>query len=122
MWKVEFAQDATRDFELIFDHLVAAYQDFGEDPDAALERAALRIRAIQGLAVEIGKAPYQGTLREDLLKGLRFVRRDKAVFWFVPDPDLRVVRVLAVFFGAQNHMTHMLTRLLGTVSSHRPAG
>lgn len=36
-----------RDFELIFDHLFAAYSDLGDHPDEALERAAGRIRELR---------------------------------------------------------------------------
>jgi hypothetical protein len=34
------------------------------------------------------------------------------VFWFIPDSDRETVQILAVFFGAQDHITHMLKRLL----------
>ena len=32
--------------------------------------------------------------------------------WFVLDEGQKIVRVLAVFFGAQDHIRHMLVRLL----------
>lgn len=112
MWSVEFSADAERDFELIFDHLVESYLEFGEDSHVALDRAAERIRGIRALSDKLAKAPKQGTLRPDILEGLRFVRLDKAVFWFVPDKEQKNVRVMAVFFGAQDHIRHMLVRLL----------
>lgn len=112
MWRVEYAADSLRDFELIFDHLHGAYQDFGEDERTAFERAAERVHAIQAAGQEIAKAPYQGTLRPDILPGLRFVRRDGAVFWFNLDEAREVVQILAVFFGGQDHIRHMLRRLL----------
>lgn len=111
MWSLEFAADAERDFELIFDHLVESYLEFGEDSDVAFERAVERIRGIQVSANKLALAPKQGTLRPDILEGLRFVRLEKTVFWFVLDEDQKTVRVLAVFFGAQDHIRHMLTRL-----------
>ena len=112
MWSLEFAADAERDFELIFDHLVESYLEFGEDNDVAFERAVERIRGIRISANKLALAPKQGTLRPDILEGLRFVRLDKAVFWFVLDEGQKIVRVLAVFFGAQDHIRHMLVRLL----------
>ena len=104
MWSLEFSADAERDFELIFDHLVKSYLEFGEDSDVAFERAVERIRGIRISANKLALAPKQGTLRPDILESLRFVRLDKAVFWFVLDEGQKIVRVLAVFFGAQDHI------------------
>jgi toxin ParE1/3/4 len=112
VWSLEFAADAERDFELIFDHLVKSYLEFSEDNDVAFERAVERIRGIRISANKLALAPKQGTLRPDILESLRFVRLDKAVFWFVLDEGQKIVRVLAVFFGAQDHIRHMLVRLL----------
>ena len=51
---------------------------------------------------------------------------DKAVFWFVLDEGQKIVRVLAVFFGAQDHIRHMLVRLLddrpNALNSLQPCG
>ena len=112
MWTVEFAAAAERDFELIFDHLLKSYQDFGEDFDIAIDRVERRILSIQSTAHDLGKIPYQGTLRPDILDGLRFVRHNKAVYWFVVHEDRQKVQVLAIFYGGQDHIRHMLTRLL----------
>jgi len=119
VWTVEFAAGTERDFELIFDHLHQSYLSFGDDEDTAFDRAANRIRDLHSAAAAMSRAPYQGTLREDILPGLRFVRRDRAVFWFVPDQPEQVVRVLAVFFGGQDHIRHMLTRALGAGGADR---
>lgn len=112
MWTVEFAAAAERDFELIFDHLLQSYLDFGDDAQTAMERAEQRILAIQASALDLAKTPFQGTLRPDILEELRYVRRDRAVFWFIANKERKVVQVLAVFFGGQNHIQRMLTRLL----------
>lgn len=112
-WGIEFAEAAERDLELILDHLIQSYQDFGDDPATAFERAVGRLAAIQTDAEGISLAPFQGTLRPDVMEGLRYVRHDRAVFWFVPDEGRQVVQVLAVFFGGQDHIRHMLVRLLG---------
>lgn len=112
MWTVEFAVTAERDFELIFDHLLQSYQDFGDDFDTAFERAESRIAEIMSSARDLAKVPFQGTLRPDILIGLRFVRHNKAVFWFVADEDGELVQILAVFFGSQDHIRHMLARVL----------
>lgn len=112
MWTVEFAVQAERDFELIFDHLFQSYRDFGDEFDLASDRAAQRVLAIQSSAHDLAKVPFQGTLRPDILDGLRFVRHSKAVYWFVAHEDRKVVQVLAIFYGGQDHIRHMLTRLL----------
>jgi plasmid stabilization system protein ParE len=112
VWTVEFAAAAEHDFELIFDHLLQSYQDFGDDFDIAYDRAAQRILAIQSSAQNLAKVPFQGTLRPDIFDGLRFVRHKKAVFWFVAHEDRKTVQILAIFYGGQDHIRHMLTRLL----------
>ena len=38
---------------------------------------------------------------------------DRAIYWFDVDEAARKVRILAVFFGGQDHVRHMLVRLLG---------
>lgn len=112
MWQIEFAAEAERDFALIFEHLVASYEDFGDPTDIAFDRAAARIASIQDDALRLARQPFQGTLRSDILETVRFVRLNRAVFWFQPDENNKRVRVLAVFFGAQDHINHMLLRLL----------
>lgn len=61
----------------------------------------------------LGSAPHQGTLRPDLRPGIRNATRERAVFYFEADDAARIVRVLAVFFGGQDHQRAMLLRLAG---------
>ena len=112
-YAVERALDIDRDLAAIFDFLIESYQMFGEDPDTAIERAAARVRSIETAMLSLGDAPHQGTLRPELLPGLRSVTKNRAVFYFDVDDDRRVVRVLAVLFGGQDHQRQMLKRLLG---------
>ena len=111
-WRTEFAAEADRDFGLILDHLFEAYRGFGEPGADAFEKAARRVQGIRADAEGIAKAPYRGTLRDDIAPGLRVVTIDRAVFWFDLDEERQAVRVLAVFFGGQDHIRHMLARLL----------
>ncbi|MEH7829998.1 type II toxin-antitoxin system RelE/ParE family toxin [Gemmobacter denitrificans] len=111
-WTVVFAAAAADDLALIEDHLVRAYRTFGESMPEARHRAGVRIEAIITTAERLRIAPYRGSDQSDLLPGLRNLALDNAVYWFVPDPDNRQIRVLAVFFGAQDHQRHMLVRLL----------
>ncbi len=110
---VERAWGTDRDLAAIFDFLSESYQAFGEDADAATERAAARVRDIETEMLSLGAAPHQGTLRPELLPGLRSVTKNRAIFYFDVDEERRMVRVLAVFFGGQDHRRRMLKRLLG---------
>ena len=106
------SRDIDQDLSLIFDFLLESYQALGDDSETAFERAAQRVRAIEDSMALLGATPHQGTLREDILPGLRSVTKDRAIFYFDLDDDARVVRVLAVLFGGQDHQRQMLTRLL----------
>lgn len=112
-FKVVFAADAERDFELIFDFLVESYLDFGESGETAVDRALERVQSIREDAKNIAKSPYRGTLHDDLLPGLRHVTLGRAIFWFDVDEKSEEARILAVFFGGQDHYRRMLVRLLG---------
>ncbi len=112
MWTLEYSLAAERDFELIFDHLFETYVDLGEDAEAALENAADRIRSVRASIDSLVRMPFIGTLRQDVLPGLRFVRMERAAVWFLPDERQERIVVAAIFFGAQDHIRRMLTRLL----------
>ena len=111
-FRIEFATDAERDLELILDHLVESHVSFGDNVPEALSRALQRVEAIRRNADRLGIAPHRGALHEDLLPGLRHVTIDRAIYWFDVLEAERTVRVLAVFFGGQDHVRHMLERLL----------
>ena len=111
-YAVEFAVEAERDFELIFDFLEESYRGFGENAEAAIAHAIERIQAIRAAAAGLGKAPYRGTLHPELMPGLRHITIDQAIYWFLVDENVLTVRVLAIFFGSQDHVRRMLARLL----------
>jgi toxin ParE1/3/4 len=111
-YAVERAAATDRDLAAIFDFLIASYVEFGDDEDTAIERAANRIRGIERAMLALGDAPHQGTLRSDMLPGLRSVTKNRAIFYFEVDDKRRLLRVLAIFFGGQDHRRRMLKRLL----------
>ncbi|WP_347140528.1 type II toxin-antitoxin system RelE/ParE family toxin [Paracoccus sp. SSK6] len=111
--RIEFAAEAERDFILIFDHLVDSYMAFGESRTEALDRAEVRLAGILDDATRIATAPKRGSPHDDLMAGLRQLTLGSATFWFTVDATEQVVRVLAVFFGAQDQHRRMLIRLLG---------
>jgi toxin ParE1/3/4 len=112
-WTVVFAAEAVEDLSLIESHLTRAYQDFGESPAEAARHAQGRIEAIIVAAERLATAPFRGEAHDALLPGLRHLALDGAVYWFIPDAATGQVRVLALFFGGQDHQRHMLVRLLG---------
>ena len=111
-FRIEFSAEAERYFALIFDHLFESYRSFGESVEAALDHCEDRIRDIRQEAERLGAAPYRGGRHEDLLPGLRLLTIDRAIYWFDVNDEEQRVRILAIFFGGQDHVRHMLSRLL----------
>lgn len=110
-YRVERGAAAERDLDAVFDFLLESYLHFGDDLERAFERAGERLQRIKADLREIGRAPHQGTRLDKLIPGLRRVTKDRAVFYFTVDDDARLVRVLAVFFGGQDHQRSILRRL-----------
>jgi toxin ParE1/3/4 len=77
--RIEFAEAAERDLELIFDHLVKSYVGFAESTDHALEHAAERNRHVRAQAEHLAPFPERGIARRDILPGLRFLVMDRAI-------------------------------------------
>ena len=111
-FRLELSAEAERDFGLIFDHLLRSYLDFGESLPSALDHAGARVREIGVAAERILTAPHPGERHDDIRPGLRHVTVERAVYRFDVDETRRTVRVVAVFLGAQDHVRHMLARLL----------
>ncbi|WP_306250367.1 type II toxin-antitoxin system RelE/ParE family toxin [Parvularcula sp. IMCC14364] len=112
-YNVVFSADAEKDFDLIFDFLIESYEHFGEAPDAAIDRAEEQLHHIMQSAMALSQAPFVGTLHDHIAPGLRHVTREKAIFWFDVVESNNLVRILAVFYGGQDHHRHMLIRLMG---------
>jgi toxin ParE1/3/4 len=71
-----------------------------------------RIDAIISAAERLATTPLRGESHDDLLPGLRHLAHDRVVYGFRPQPQLREIQMLAVFFSGQDHQRHMLVRLL----------
>lgn len=112
-WTIIFAADALEDLTLIETHLTGSYAAFGESEAEARAHAEARIDAIISTAERIATAPRRGAKHDELLPGLRQLTIDRAIYWFLVDEAQRQIRILAVFFGAQDHQRRMLVRLLG---------
>ena len=105
------AADVTRDLDLIEDYLARAYQDFGDDPETATERAAERIDDALKYMRTFEFHPHRGTEHLDIQPGIRTVTGRKFIFYFQVDDSLAEVRILAVFFGGIDHRRQIIDRL-----------
>jgi toxin ParE1/3/4 len=112
-YEVVRSEQADLDLDSILDHLIRTHLAFGEDDAGALELAAARLRRIHSAMERLGRVPHQGTLHPDMLPGLRSVTKERAILYFVADDDEEQVRVLAVFFGGEDHQREMLKRMVG---------
>lgn len=71
-----------------------------------------RLRAIESGIAALARRPYRGTLSVEY-PPFRFVAVQRAVIWFHVDEPAEVVRVMALFFGGEDHITRMRDRLGG---------
>lgn len=110
-YKVSRSTACDADLDAIFDYLFLTYQELGDDAAEAFERAATRVLRIDADLRALGEVPHQGTLEPRIMDGLRHVTKDRAVFYFTLDEAARELRVLAVFFGGQDHRAHLLARM-----------
>ena len=111
-FRIEFSAEAERDFALIFDHLFESYRSLGSRVEAALDHSEERIRDSRQEADRLGTVPYRDERHGDLLPSLRHLTIDRAIYWFEVNEAEQRVRILAIFFSGQDHVRHMLTRLL----------
>lgn len=100
------------DLDLIFDFIADSAEDLGETPQTAFEIASRRILGIEHAMEALGRVPHQGTLQPALGPGIRHVTKDRAILYFDVDDASETVRILAVFFGGQDHDARILLRLL----------
>lgn len=112
-YKVIRSEEVNRDLRLILRHLVDSYVALGDPLTDAFERATHRVDAILDDMRALGHMPHQGTQLSALRPGLRQVTKKRAIFYFVVDEDARIVRIIAVFFGGQDHGRHIQARLAG---------
>ncbi len=92
---------------------MAAYIGLGDSVETAFKRAHARVQRIKAEMRDLARTPHQGTLHPHILPGLRNVTKDRAIFYFTVDDERAIVRVLAVFYGGQDHQRAMLLRAAG---------
>lgn len=111
IYRIEYALWALGDLEKIAEHLRQSYIHFGDAPDEARERALARAISIRRAAERLSHHPFRGTLRDPLMAGLRSVTIERATYWFTVRQSERTVTVIAIFYGQQDHIRAMMTRL-----------
>jgi toxin ParE1/3/4 len=112
VFRIVRSQASTEDLRAILRHLIDSYVILGDEVAQAADRALKRMDTIERDLASIGRAPYQGTLSSFAgARDLRHVTKNKVVFYFQVSETQQVVRLLAVFFGGQDHQRHMVKRL-----------
>ncbi len=110
-YKVRYAPGVTRDFDLVEEYLVQAYQDLGDDPGRAADRAAARIVDAADYLRSFATYPHRGTEHPEIGPGLRTVTSNKFIVYFIIDESLAEVSIVAVFFGGADHRRQIVDRL-----------
>jgi plasmid stabilization system protein ParE len=110
-YSVRRAADVTRDLDLIEDHLVKTYQEFGEDLETAVERAAIRVDDALSYMRGFVTHPHRGTEHAKIRPGIRTVTHKNFIFYFEVDDQSSEVRILAIFFGGVDHRQQIMDRL-----------
>ncbi|TFL17210.1 type II toxin-antitoxin system RelE/ParE family toxin [Jannaschia formosa] len=111
-WTAEESDAFLDDLEAIADHLFRSHMSFGHGEADAAEASLARIHAIRERAWALIDTPHIGTRHDDIRPGLRHVTFDRAIYWFTLDEDRRILRLVGVFQGSQDHLGWMLKRLM----------
>lgn len=111
-FRIVRSQASTEDLRIIFRHLIDSYVGLGDDLPQAADRALRRMDGLERDLQSIARAPYQGTVTSYAgFEAVRHVTKNNVVFYFQIQETQKVLRLLAVFFGGQDHQRHMLKRL-----------
>jgi toxin ParE1/3/4 len=111
-YKIERQNTVEADLIAITEFLVRSGEGFGQSTESALQHAATRLDMLLNAIHRLSLAPYRGTLRPALGDGVRNVTMDRFIIYFEIDEDRKVMRILAIFYGGQDHMRQMLLRML----------
>jgi plasmid stabilization system protein ParE len=110
-YKVRRAAAVTKDLDLIEDHLVTSYQQFGEDLETAIAHAAARINDALLYMRTFITQPHRSTEQTKIRPGIRTVTNKKFIFYFEINDTSSEVSILAIFFGGMDHRQQIMDRL-----------
>ncbi len=112
VYRIRRTVESQEDLDLAFDHFVSSYLGYGDTIEEAFERASRRLRKVSDEIEGLARFPHKGTRNPEMEPHLRHMTRDGMVIYFNVDDAARMVNVLAIFFGPQDHQRHMIGRLL----------
>ncbi|EBA05833.1 hypothetical protein [Sagittula stellata] len=110
-WTTEDADAVETDLDAIFEHLYESHLRFGNSDREAAILAAQKVDAIATRRLTLAAAPHRGTRHRFAGVDIRNVTIDRAIYWFTLDEGAQVLRIEAIFFGGQDHLDRMFTRL-----------
>ncbi|PZX36927.1 plasmid stabilization system protein ParE [Roseinatronobacter thiooxidans] len=114
MWKIEVSEAAERDLGLLFLHLANSYVEFASNRREAAAQARKHVQKVFAARERIASASMRGERHDAWMPGLRHLILDKGVYCYLVDEGAHGIRILAIFFGGQDHQRCMLLRLLGS--------
>lgn len=112
VYRIRRTVESQEDLDLAFDHFVSSYLGYGDTIEEAFERASRRLRKVSDEIEGLALFPHKGTRNPEMEPHLRHMTRDGMVIYFNVNDAARMVTVLAIFFGPQDHQRHMIGRLL----------
>lgn len=112
VWRHEFISSAFRDLDHIGRFIELNALDRGETDERALAMGQSRVEKILSAAQALTRAPYQGTRLPHLGPSIHRATKDRAILYFDLIEDRQIIRILAIFFGGQDHDSRILARLL----------
>jgi plasmid stabilization system protein ParE len=110
-YRVSPAASIPHDLDLIEEHLVRAYQEFGDDLENAAARAATRIGDALAYLRTFAVHPHRGTDHPAIRHNVRTVTTKGFVIYFEIDEAVLEVRILAIFFSGADHRRQIMHRL-----------
>lgn len=111
-WKAEISRAVREDLRALYSYLVnLQHTRFGHDLAAADRLASERMAVVRRNARKLPFAPYRGTSHSIAGRNYRHVTIDRAIYWFTLDEAAEVLRIEAIFYGGQDHLDRMFSRL-----------
>ena len=101
-----------KDLKVIGRHLFKSYRDIlKESPAKAADRVVARLEEANAYVRTFQNNPHRGTEHPQIRAGLRSVTHRDFIYIFMVDDEKLHVRVLATFFGGEDHHRKFADRI-----------
>ena len=110
-WTIDVQPEVEVDLDALLTYLTDSYVSFGETRREARQQAGIRVMAVGRIFGSLGKNPYRGTIANLDGVELRHLTKDRVIVWFRLDEAAHVIHIIGVFFGGQDHLGRMVSRL-----------